>query len=267
MTAANPRGVARAWALARPRGFLVALLVAVLSSACQQPEGEVSRIGGGADALAGTVSNDGAGDTADVAVPTDGANGDSTAVAAEGGSSSSDGGDGGAVIVEAGDVAPLDALATADTTADVDPIEMVPVGPCGAGSSVLAPMGWRATASRSSPGDVPEKVFDGNPASRWSTGINGAPGHSFRLDLSTSRTVDGVLMETGGGAFATDFPRGFSVALSTDDANYAQVATGTGTDTLTVVHFPARAARYIKIALTSASPHWWGIAELTVCTQ
>lgn len=227
----------------------------------------MSRIGGGDDALPGTLSTDGADGVDGGAVSMDGANGDSAEGATDGGSSNNDGGDVGNVIADAVDLTPVDATAMADVPADAGPIEMIPAGPCGAGSSVLAPMGWRATASRSSPGDVPEKAFDGNPTSRWSTGINGVPGQSFRLDLSTSQTVDGILMETGSGAFATDFPRGFTVSLSTDDGNYTQVATGTGTDPLTAVHFAARAARYIRIALTSASPRWWGIAELTVCRQ
>ena len=88
-----------------------------------------------------------------------------------------------------------------------------------------------ATASASREGQAPANAFDGNLATRWSTGTNGAPGQSFKIDLSQSRTVDGVQMDTGP-MFTTDFPPGFSVALSTDDARYVPV------DTKSRVTFP-----------------------------
>ncbi|MEA2701060.1 MAG: hypothetical protein QOI66_5331, partial [Myxococcales bacterium] len=76
----------------------------------------MSRIGGGDDALPGTLSTDGAGGgdggVDDGAASMDGANGNSTDVAGDGGSSDSDGGVGG-IVLDAIDMAPVDAVAMA----------------------------------------------------------------------------------------------------------------------------------------------------------
>lgn len=158
-----------------------------------------------------------------------------------------------------------DDAAPVDVPPEVGPPDLTPVGPCGLGSISLPTVGWNATVSVLSPGDFAQKAFDGDLASRWSTGRNGARGHWFRLDLGSSRTVTRIQLDAGGGVFATDFLRDYVVEASTDGNRYDMVATGTGSTVVTTISLSEVQARYLRITLTMPSPRWWGIAEMMVC--
>jgi beta-glucosidase len=129
------------------------------------------------------------------------------------------------------------------------------------GSSQLPRTGWSATSTPSS-GDVPANLFDGNAATRWSTGTPMAAGQTLTVDMAANRSVSRIVMDSAGSA--NDFARGYQVFTSTDGVAFgAAVATGTGTGPVVTATFPARTARYLRVVQTGSSTFWWSIAELT----
>ena len=155
-------------------------------------------------------------------------------------------------------------MATSDVPPDAGAPDTMAIGRCGEGSAPLLTTAWTATASAQSRNETPDKAFDGQLSTRWSTGADAAIGDWFRLDLHDAHTISRIQLDAG--AFAGDFPRGYAVSLSADDIMYHQVSSGTGTDQQTTVSFPAESSRYVKITLTAPSPgKWWSIAELIVC--
>jgi beta-glucosidase len=137
----------------------------------------------------------------------------------------------------------------------------------GGGSGTGTPLprtGWTATSTPSS-GDVPANLFDGNPATRWSTGTPMASGQTLTVDMAAGRSVSRIVMDSAGSA--NDFARGYQVFTSTDGINFGTpVATGAGAGAVVTVTFPARTARYLRIVQTGSSSFWWSIAELTAFT-
>jgi hypothetical protein len=231
-----------------------------LSIGCQTPEREMTLPvdDGAVDILAIAVTDGGA---------TENSAGDSDPTDAHK-STSADGTSDGDSVMDAGDAATdgaPESPAMGDVLPEAGPPDVTLLGPCGLATISLPTVGWSATVSVLSPGDIPQKAFDGRIDTRWSTGRNGARGDWFRLDLGSPRTVEAIRLDVGGEVFATDFLRGYSVAISTDDSRYQEIATGTGAMPITSITFPAARARYLKITLTMASPRWWGIAELIVC--
>jgi beta-glucosidase len=131
----------------------------------------------------------------------------------------------------------------------------------GGTSQPLPRTGWTATSTPSS-GDVPANLFDGNAATRWSTGTPMANGQTLTVDMAAPRSISRIVMDSAGSA--SDFARGYQVFTSTDGVNFGTpVATGTGTAAVVTVSFPARTARYVRIVQTGSSTFWWSIAELT----
>lgn len=228
---------------------------------CQTPEREVT-----------LPVDDGAVDTLAIGVTDGGAAassaGDIAPIDAPEVANARDGASDGDKVMDASD-APIDGAfespAMAEVLPEAGPPDVPPLEPCGLGTISLPTVGWSATVSVLSPGDIPQKAFDGRIDTRWSTGRNGARGDWFRLDLGSPRTVEAIRLDAGGEVFATDFLRGYSVGVSTDDSRYQEIATGTGSMPITSITFPAARARYLKITLAMASPRWWGIAELIVC--
>jgi hypothetical protein len=120
---------------------------------------------------------------------------------------------------------------------------------------------WVATALRTNPGDVVTNAFDGNPATRWSTGSQPQAGDEwFKIDLGASFSITQLSLTASGG----DVPSAYELDLSTDDVTFTRVAHGLGADT-TTIGFPRQMARYIVIKqIGSGYDHWWSINELAV---
>ncbi|WP_328649357.1 glycoside hydrolase family 3 C-terminal domain-containing protein [Amycolatopsis sp. NBC_00348] len=122
---------------------------------------------------------------------------------------------------------------------------------------------WAASASSSaSAGDQPRNMVDGNPATRWSSGVPMAPGQWVSVDTGALHPIDQVTIDAGNG---TDYARGYEVSLSTDGTSWgAPVASGAGTGQLITATFPVQQARYVKVTQTGTASSWWSITELTV---
>ncbi|MEE4541297.1 glycoside hydrolase family 3 C-terminal domain-containing protein [Streptomyces sp. V4-01] len=136
----------------------------------------------------------------------------------------------------------------------------------GGTQTVLPRTGWTVTASATGGGDVPANMLDGNTGTRWSTGTPMAAGQSFTLDMGAARSIDQLVMDSGGSA--ADYARGYQVFTSTDGVNFGSaVATGSGTGAQVTAVFPATTARYVKVVQTGASTSWWSIAELNAYTD
>ncbi len=139
-----------------------------------------------------------------------------------------------------------------------------PVPPAGppAGTYLLDRTGWNATASSSYSGDSPANALDGSESTRWSTGLPESNGQWFQVDMGQVNTVSSLAIDAGGST--GDYPRGYTVLLSTDGTTLTQVASGSDSSQLLNITFAALSARYIRIVQTGTAANWWSIHELNV---
>ena len=128
----------------------------------------------------------------------------------------------------------------------------------------LSRTGWVASASPSSTTDVPGNAVDGSATSRWDNGANQTNGQTFTLDMGTAQVVNQLTLDAG--SSTGNYPRGYSVALSSDGTTFGTpVATGTGTTQLVTINFLTQTARAIRITQTgTASSNHWSIHEINV---
>ncbi|WP_405770740.1 discoidin domain-containing protein [Streptomyces sp. NBC_00080] len=122
--------------------------------------------------------------------------------------------------------------------------------------------GWSATATATESGGSPSKAIDANTSSRWSTGQSQSAGQFLQIDLGATETFNQVQLDNT--ADPGDYPRGYSVQVSTDGTHWNQVASGSGYPKATPISFPAASGRYIKLALTASSSAWWSVDEASV---
>ena len=134
----------------------------------------------------------------------------------------------------------------------------------GSSPTALPRTGWIATASPTSTTDVPARMLDGNPATRWSSGAPMTNGNTVTVDLGASRAFGRLTMDSAGSTL--DYARGYTVAESADNATWRTVATGTGASALISVPLGAQTARYLRITQTGSAGSWWSIAELNLYT-
>lgn len=121
--------------------------------------------------------------------------------------------------------------------------------------------GWAVSAST---GASPANVLDNNTSTRWTTGAAQASGQWFKVDMGALITVNNVTTDTEKNSSSeTDYPRGYQLDVSRDGTTWTTVATGAGEFKATSIGFPAVAARYLRLTLTSSSGSWWSIGELT----
>ena len=126
----------------------------------------------------------------------------------------------------------------------------------------LARTGWVASATQSSATDVPANALDGATNTRFTTAKAQAVGQTFQVDLAAQRAFSQISLNAGS---ATDYPAGFQVFVSNDGVTWGSpIATGAGGGQLTIIPVGTQNARYVRIALTAASTHWWSIAELNL---
>jgi hypothetical protein len=109
---------------------------------------------------------------------------------------------------------------------------------------------------------VPANALDGNPGTRWTTGVAMSNGMYFEVDMKATQSFNRLVMDSGGNT--NDFPRGFQIFVSSDRSHYTNVATGTASAAVVQVAFVAQSARYLKIRQTGTSANPWSIAELNV---
>jgi hypothetical protein len=132
--------------------------------------------------------------------------------------------------------------------------------------SVTSPITMNVSASHnnvSSGADNLLQAVDGRPETRWSSRALQRPGMWFEIDMNEVRTVSGLALDTAGSP--NDYPRGYIVRLSTDRAQWQEVARNDRNDRALDINFSSRSARYIRIEQTgSADRWWWSIHQITV---
>lgn len=128
----------------------------------------------------------------------------------------------------------------------------------------LPTTGWTATASHS--GEDPARAFDGDPATRWTTGTPQVPGMWYRLDLGSVQTLSELVLDSAGSA--RDYPRGFTLEVSTDGTEWKTLvfcpqATGAQEKGVVTVCFAPTSFRYLRLTQTgSVGGLYWSIHEL-----
>jgi alpha-L-arabinofuranosidase len=118
--------------------------------------------------------------------------------------------------------------------------------------------GLQARASHNnvlSGADNVSQALDGRPETRWSSRTSQQPGMWFEIDLNETRTVGGLTLDTAGSS--NDYPRGFSVRLSTDHIAWEEVARNDHNDRPLDINFNPHPVRYIRIEQTGHSTSWW----------
>jgi len=110
---------------------------------------------------------------------------------------------------------------------------------------------WTASASSTQVDALaPQHAIDGDPKTRW--GGSFLPGHWFQVDLGRPSAVGGVAILWDSG-----FPVRWTLETSLDGTQWdiAYTSTDSRGDTDLIV-FPARSARYVRIASPSKSSDW-----------
>lgn len=127
----------------------------------------------------------------------------------------------------------------------------------------ISKAGWTATTTHTHDAFTATQAIDGNPRTRWMSGVNQSAGQSFTVDLGASRTFDQISLNQI--AFPTDSPAAYSVQTSADGTSWSSpVATGAGTSSFTNIPFASTTARYLRLSLAGPASRWWSIGEVSV---
>lgn len=123
--------------------------------------------------------------------------------------------------------------------------------------------GWSATSNPvSTVNSTTSAAFDGNAATRWTSGVKMAVGQWFTLDMGASYVFNRVVMDGN----STDYPGGFDIYVSDDGQSWSgPVYSGAGAAGSTTADFSRQKARYVKIVITRlGNDKWWSIFEMNV---
>jgi hypothetical protein len=133
----------------------------------------------------------------------------------------------------------------------------------GSGGTALSRTGWGGSASASG-GGAAANALDGNEATRWSTGQAQTAGQWFEVNMLAPQTFNEIAIDAG--PSTGDYPRGYSVAVSSDGSTWTAVAAGTGSSQVITATFSQQTAQYIRVTqtLSAATTNWWSIAEFNV---
>lgn len=120
---------------------------------------------------------------------------------------------------------------------------------------------WELSASNNT--SALARAFDGDDATRWTTGAVKAAGQYIEIDLGDTYTIDGIVLDSW--ESPRDYPEGYSVYASTDGETWGDpVAIGVG-QSITEKSFAATEARYVRIEQESISTqYWWSIHEIYI---
>ncbi|MCM8535399.1 MAG: discoidin domain-containing protein [Lentisphaeraceae bacterium] len=126
----------------------------------------------------------------------------------------------------------------------------------------LNPSNWFISSSNNTANTF--KAIDQDDSSRWSTKEKQTPGQTFTIDLGASESFDVITLDSTDSP--NDYPRGYTVKVSTDGVNYNEVTSGSGTFGVTEINLPTQQnARYIQIEQTTTTDfYWWSIHNLTI---
>lgn len=125
----------------------------------------------------------------------------------------------------------------------------------------LSRSGWTATASVNN-GNARNGI-DNSPSSRWDTQGSQVAGQWYVVDMKTANTFNEIILDVAGSP--SDSPASYKLYVSADGTNWGSpVATGTGTDVMTIIPIAPVTARYIKIEQTGSKGNYWSIHEMYV---
>jgi len=134
-------------------------------------------------------------------------------------------------------------------------------GPIASLERAIDRTGWIATASANN--NNAKNAIDGNNATRWDTQGSQVSGQWFTIDMRTAHTFNEIILDVSGSP--SDSPNGYGLYVSNDGVNWGSpIASGQGTDGMTVITFPAVSARYFRIVQTGSKGNYWSIHELYV---
>ncbi len=121
--------------------------------------------------------------------------------------------------------------------------------------------GWITTASSNT--TLAQKGLDSNAATRWNTQGSQANGQWYTVDMKTVNTINKIVLDATGSPY--DSPMGYSVFVSNNGTSWGSaVATGAGTNGMTLITFTNQTGRYIRIVQTGNKSNNWSIHELYV---
>jgi F5/8 type C domain len=156
------------------------------------------------------------------------------------------------------------AEASADVSSPSEPVGCASGTPLARGAWATNP-GTTASDDVCGAGDGIFNMFDGLLTTRWSTNRVQAtsPPEWLEIDLGCPQTFSELVLDATDDP--VDYPRGYTVQVSSDATTWSQVSTGAGSTALTSITFPPTTARYLKILQTGASNTFWSIDELYLC--
>jgi glucosylceramidase len=134
------------------------------------------------------------------------------------------------------------------------------------GLAELDPAGWSATANPNGPtdpccqGDVAGNAVDDDASTRWSTGTGQQPGQYLQIDLGHPEPVREMVFDTG--VSLGDYPRGYTMQVSSNGAEWSTVNSGAGSGQMTDVPLNGAAIQYVRMTLTASSGSWWSVADV-----
>ena len=120
--------------------------------------------------------------------------------------------------------------------------------------------GWIATASNRN--ELANNAIDGNPASRWDTGMAQAIGQWFSVDTRQPVKFNMIILDTSGSS--NDWPSAYAVHISSDGSNWGEpIAAGSQQASVLMIKLPeAITTRYIRIRQTgTGKTNYWSIHE------
>ena len=107
-----------------------------------------------------------------------------------------------------------------------------------------------ATATDTPYGYVPENATDGNPATRWSSGIT-KDDQSLTLDLGMSKTINRIDI-----TWETAVPKDYRIQVSPDGKTWRKAFAGEAVVGKTIADFPPELARYIRVEMSNPRTGW-----------
>jgi putative membrane-bound dehydrogenase-like protein len=127
-------------------------------------------------------------------------------------------------------------------------------------SAVMGRWTWTGT----NPGEL-KQLYDGDRATRWSTGKPQEPGQFVQFDAGKPYRLTRLVLDTE--ASRNDFPHQYEVRLSSDGATWSNpVAKGAGKPLLELDLPAGTVARYVRVVQTGPvkGGNFWSVHELSV---
>ena len=124
--------------------------------------------------------------------------------------------------------------------------------------------GWKFTAYNEISTDPFEHALDGDPDTRWASGIVQEPGIWFQVDMGAEYSFNRIMFSS-----RNDFPVEYEIYVSGDGANWPDepIATGAGSGDVTDISVAQQKARYIKLIQTGSSSSWLCVNEINVMNE